>query len=256
MEMHDRIRILRKECLHLSQTEFGNRLGVSRSVIKNIELNVLARPDQKLSLIKLMCKEFNVNEDWLLNGNEPMFVEPVTFSLDKFMEERGATDIELQIMKTYFELPPDTRKMLVEHFRKSLVQEPVPATDTQVPRRLISYYYRLASAGTGQLLIDNLPEEHVSIPDIPKYKDVSYAISVNGDSMEPMYQDGDVLLVEATRELLIGDIGIFQLDDQCYVKKLGTDSLISLNEKYDNIPLDESARTMGRVVGKLSLSDM
>ena len=63
MEMHERIRDLRKNHLKMSQTVFGDRLGVSRDVIKNIELNTLARPDQKLSLIKLMCKEFNVNEE-------------------------------------------------------------------------------------------------------------------------------------------------------------------------------------------------
>lgn len=104
----------------MTQTDFGDRLGVSRSVIKNIELNALARPDQKLSLIKLICKEFSVNEDWLLNGTEPMFVEPDTFSLDEFVKQRGATDLELQIIKTYFDLDPDTRKMLVDHFRKGL----------------------------------------------------------------------------------------------------------------------------------------
>ena len=121
MEVYERIRELRKNQLHLSQTDFGDRLGVGRSVIKNIELNALARPDQKLSLIKLICKEFSVNEDWLLNGNEPMFVEPDTFSLDEFMKQQGATDLEKLVVKTYFELDPDTRKMLVSHFRRNLV---------------------------------------------------------------------------------------------------------------------------------------
>lgn len=120
MEVYERIRELRKNHLCLSQTDFGNRLGVSRSVIKNIELNALARPDQKLSLIKLICKEFSVNEDWLLNGIEPMFIEPDTFCLDEFVKQRGATELELQIVKAYFDLDPDTRGMLVDHFRKGL----------------------------------------------------------------------------------------------------------------------------------------
>ena len=72
MEVYERIRDLRKNYLHLSQAAFGEKLGVSRDVIKNIELNALARPEQKLSLIKLICKEFSVNEDWILNGTEPM----------------------------------------------------------------------------------------------------------------------------------------------------------------------------------------
>ncbi len=120
MEMHERIRELRKKYLKLSQTAFGEKLGVSRSVINNIESNVLARPDQKLSLIKLMCKEFKVNEEWLLNGIEPMFIEPETFSLDEFVKSKGASELELDILKTYFELDPDIRGQVVEHFKKRL----------------------------------------------------------------------------------------------------------------------------------------
>lgn len=120
MEAFERIRDLRKNHLHLNQTEFGERLGVSRSVIKNIELNALARPEQKLSLIKLICSEFNVNEEWLLDGTEPMFVQPETFSLDDFARARGASDLELKVVKAYFELEPDIRKMLIEHFKTEL----------------------------------------------------------------------------------------------------------------------------------------
>lgn len=116
MEMHDRIRELRKKHLHLSQTEFGERLGVSRSVIKNIELDALARPDQKLSLIKLMCKEFSVSEEWLLNGTEPMFIKPDTFSLDQFVRDQGGTDLEIEIVKAYFELDKDVRLSAVNYF--------------------------------------------------------------------------------------------------------------------------------------------
>ena len=78
LELHERIRYLRKNTLKMSQTEFAEKLGVTRTVIKNIELNVLARPEQKLSLLKLMCKEFNVSEKWLLDGEGEMFVSNET----------------------------------------------------------------------------------------------------------------------------------------------------------------------------------
>lgn len=74
MEVYERIRFLRKNTLKMSQEVFAERLGVSRSVIKNIELNALARPDQKLSLYKLICSEFNISEEWLLNGTGEMYV--------------------------------------------------------------------------------------------------------------------------------------------------------------------------------------
>lgn len=73
MEVYERIRFLRKNTLKMSQEVFAECLGVSRSVIKNIELNALARPDQKLSLYKLICSEFNISEEWLLNGTGEMY---------------------------------------------------------------------------------------------------------------------------------------------------------------------------------------
>ena len=116
MEVYERVRYLRKNVLKMSQTEFGERLGVNRSVIKNIELNVLARPDQKRSLLKLIAREFNVREEWLLTGEEPMEAPPETFSLDAFCKERGASDLEIEFVKAYFALSDSTRAEIMENF--------------------------------------------------------------------------------------------------------------------------------------------
>lgn len=120
MEIYERVRELRKEYLNLSQTAFGEKLGVNRDVINNIENNRLSRPEQKLSLYKLICGKFNVNEEWLLNGTEPMFVQPATFSLDDFAKSKGATPLELEIIKTYFELDPEIRKAALSFFKSKL----------------------------------------------------------------------------------------------------------------------------------------
>lgn len=116
LELHDRIKVLRKDHLHLSQAAFGAKLGVNRDVINNIENNRLAKPEQKLSLIKLMCKEFSVSEEWLLNGTEPMFVQPDTFSLDQYVRDHGGTDLEIEIVKAYFDLDKDARLAAVNYF--------------------------------------------------------------------------------------------------------------------------------------------
>lgn len=105
----------------MSMAAFGQRLGVSLDVISNIEHNRLARPEQKISLLKLICKEFSVNEEWLLNGTEPMFIRPDTFDLHDFAKEHNITELETEIVKTYLELDPDIRRMLVEHFKQHLM---------------------------------------------------------------------------------------------------------------------------------------
>lgn len=125
-------------------------------------------------------------------------------------------------------------------------------TDKTVPMRIISYYQKLASAGNGQVIFDDTVTDRIEIPDISKYKRVSYAIGVNGRSMEPLYYDGDILLIEPTCQVEIGEIGIFIVDGEAFVKKLGNRELISLNKGYGNIALTEYSNCMGKVVDKLN----
>lgn len=120
METYERIRELRKNHLNMSMEVFGQKLGVSRDMIANIELNRLARPDQKMSLYKLICSTFNVREEWLLDGIEPMYIEPESFSLDDYVKARGAEKLELEIVKAYFDLDPEIRKAAVSQFRARL----------------------------------------------------------------------------------------------------------------------------------------
>lgn len=117
--------------------------------------------------------------------------------------------------------------------------------------RFINYYYRLASAGTGQIVFDTPPTKRIEIPDTKETKKAAYAISVDGNSMEPVYHDGDTLLIEMTEEIRPGDIGIFLVDGESYVKKLGNGELISLNPKYENIPLTENSICLGKVLSVL-----
>lgn len=135
MELYERVRKLRKEYLHLSQTEFGKRLGVSRSVINNIELDMLARPDQKISLLKLMCKEFSVSEEWLFDEEGPVFAGPDRFSLDEFAKTRGASELELEILKAYFEIDLDVRQKLVEHFKRYFEKFTAPDSPDELEKQ-------------------------------------------------------------------------------------------------------------------------
>ena len=66
--MNTRIRELRKS-LKLTQQEFGNKIGLSKASIGNIENGIINLTDRNLSLI---CYTYNVNENWLRNGEGEM----------------------------------------------------------------------------------------------------------------------------------------------------------------------------------------
>lgn len=76
----------------MTQTEFGEALGVKRDVINNIENNRLKNPEKQEPIYRLMCEKFNVSEEWLRTGKGEMFI-PLTrdqlitdFAADLIME--------------------------------------------------------------------------------------------------------------------------------------------------------------------------
>ena len=69
--MKDRIKELRKT-LGLTLEEFGKRLGVTKAAISRLENGVNSVTDQMFTSI---CREFNVNEEWLRSGEGEMFVQ-------------------------------------------------------------------------------------------------------------------------------------------------------------------------------------
>lgn len=135
--MHERLRFLRDD-LALSQSAFGERLGVSRDVVNNLERG---RVEIKDHIVKLICVEYSVNERWLRDGIGSMYVEPDAFSLDDFVKNRGADDTELTIIKAYFELDRDVRQMLISHFKNRLfgsgnvIYDDIPDTPETLERR-------------------------------------------------------------------------------------------------------------------------
>ena len=68
MSINERIKAVRKYT-GLSQTDFAERLGTTRGVITNLEFEKTTPNDP---FIKLICREFNVSEDWLRTGDGEM----------------------------------------------------------------------------------------------------------------------------------------------------------------------------------------
>lgn len=117
MMINQRVRYFRKEVLKMSQRAFAKYIGMKQTSISSLENGTVTD-----STVKSICLAFNLNEDWLRYGTEPMYSEEPTFSLDDFVKEHQATDLELEIMKAYFELDPDLRKAVVNHFKDRLLR--------------------------------------------------------------------------------------------------------------------------------------
>ena len=111
-----------------------------------------------------------------------------------------------------------------------------------------------ASAGTGNYIEDSVKESYNVGHLAPEKTD--FGIRISGDSMEPMYHTGDVAWVHKQDSISNGEIGIFYLNGNTYIKELhdGPDGvyLVSLNKKYPPIQIFESdsLKIFGKVIGK------
>ena len=119
-----------------------------------------------------------------------------------------------------------------------------------IPMRTINLYDMPASAGTGTYLHSDSASDFL-IPDIPENKIIDCAIRVSGNSMVPLYNDGDIVLVSQRMDIRDGDVGIFIADGEGYIKKYRLDRLESVNPDYDDIyPKGKTILLFGKVIRK------
>ncbi len=113
MNIETRIKKLRLY-LNLNQTDFGSRISVGQSAIGLYE-----KGKRKISnrVILDICREFNVNEEWLRTGSGHMFIEPSTFSFDEYAKQIGCSELKTELLKFLLDLDNDTIHKLIKAFK-------------------------------------------------------------------------------------------------------------------------------------------
>lgn len=153
--------------------------------------------------------------------------------------------------------PPGQRKVITyaeklrdeqEKRRKAKINE---VSEKVVQLYGYDYYDHATSAGTGQYL----NEVRVEQIELPIDVDADFVIPIKGDSMEPDYQDGDLVFIQTSVDLNDGVIGVFNYNGDAYIKQLVIDEdqayLHSLNPEYKDMPItpETEFRIIGEVVG-------
>lgn len=109
--MKDRIRKIRKDT-GLTQEKFADKLGLKRNTIATYETGKSEPMD---NIIVSMCREFNINEEWLRYGKEPMY-NPVSDKLECYLAQisKGNDDFIKDIIEVYMELDQTSKDALKE----------------------------------------------------------------------------------------------------------------------------------------------
>lgn len=261
----DRIKKLKNE-QKLTNDQLAERSGIPLGTLSKILAGMSDSP--KLSTMIALCGALGCSVEYIVNGtpenhhNYTLSAEEISMMegyrrldqwgrslvdtvLAKELERLQATEsapTTLQVEK------PSARILAPIGSLNRYAGEPKARTG----KRQISLYELPVSAGSGAYL-DATDATQITIPDSNKTAEADYALRISGNSMEPKYHSGDILLIQSADAVEDGELGIFLLDGAGFFKQFAGDRLMSLNPEYGPILLKDfsDVRCKGRVVGRL-----
>lgn len=188
----------------------------------------------RIGKIELLANYFNINKSDLIENKIS------TAQSDSLLEK---------ITNTARKLNTDNKKIVLrtsEELWESQNEEETKVNE--VSEKVIDLYQvevvsetAAASGFNYGFGYDDTDRETIEVDEQPPRHDI--ATKVSGDSMQPDYQDGDILyLVDKGLTTYNGDLAVIAYGDRSYFKKIYTENgrlrLVSLNDKYEDIILD------------------
>lgn len=225
----------------ISAEELANKLGVSKSTIYRYEKGEIAKvPTETLEKIS---KILNTSPAYFMGWSD--------------LTHNSKSDI----VAIYEKLNENRQEKVLNFASDQLAEQEQENTVSSIFSKkedddeyITDYVQGLVAAGHGVFQCDNLyMEVKLKAENVPEEYDT--IAKVAGDSMEPQIKDNDLLFIKVTSQIEPNEIGVFQVNNKNFVKKLKRDYdgrwyLQSLNDKYEEIYLSENddIRTIGEVV--------
>lgn len=230
----ERVRFFR-ERMGIEQKELAKMIGVTGNAVSNWE-NGRGRPD--LNLIPELCEALHITMYDLFGLKDPT--------------EQYTAGEQLHI-EQYRELTPGHRTA-VDQLVETLIR--VQAAENAPLLRRLTYFSRSLAAGFGDPTEFEDEGEPIWLYASREVDRADFVFTVNGNSMEPAYHDGDMVLVSRipdAPDLQPGEVGAFITGNETYIKVYQEDGLHSLNPDYKPIHFNETDRVylIGRVTGIL-----
>ena len=229
-----------REKLGMEQKALAKQIGVTFNAVSNWERG-RSRPD--LNLIPAICEALHISLYDLYGIAAP--ADSLTLR-------------EQTLVDGYRKLNPGHQYAIdkaVETLRF------VQSAAVQPEMKKLLFFSRSLAAGAADPTEFEQEAQPFYLYDSPETRRADYVFRVNGDSMEPDYHTGDLVLVEKSggaAALHTGEIGAFIVGNETYIKRYEADGLHSLNPKYPVLRFDEeeSVYLIGRVLGTVSGTDI
>lgn len=219
-----------------TQTDLAEKIGIGKTTIGNYEKGY--RSPKKDTMFDI-ANVFGVSIDDLFPPIHK--ADTPTASPDLLTQ---------QINDKLVQLTPDNKKIVLrtseELLKKQKNEEETKINE--VSEKVVDLYQVEVVSETAAACgfnygfgYDDTDRETIEVDERPPRHDI--ATKVSGDSMQPDYQDGDILyLVDKGLTTYNGDLAVIAYGDRSYFKKIYTENgrlrLVSLNDKYEDIILD------------------
>ena len=222
-EIGNKLKEIRK-ALKLTQADFAKKLNVSDRTLRDYEKN---RFSISYDFLTKLVEEFNVNPEWLLKGEGQLFSEETK----KVLKTKPESSIPDECQDTFHYIP----------------------------------LLRLKTAASNSLVVYKQDEKAEAVIAFARYwiKNKFYAsapnlraMEVDGDSMEPTINHGDIILVDQSRKTPSSGIYVIRIDDTLVVKRIQRkpDHIIKVmsdNKIYEDYEIDltkDSNEVIGKVI--------
>ncbi len=263
----DRIKLMKNE-KKMTNEQLSERTGIPLGTLSKILAGMSDSP--KLSNMIAICNALDCSIEYIVSGtpentnNYSLSGEEIRMieswrELDSFGRDLVETVIFKEAQRaaaatvaTPQSAPTNSERTTARILPPVRTQGRYAGEVVRTGKRPILLYELPVSAGVG-VYLDEAEAVSINIPDNDKTADADYALRISGNSMEPKYRDGDILLVRHADSIDVGELGIFLLDGCGFFKVFGGDRLLSLNPSYGPILLKDFAdvQCKGQVVGKL-----
>ena len=206
----------------ITQKELCQQISIAESKLSYWLTKSKSIPSEYIIPI---CNYLNISLSVLLTGQEKDSKNQITLSKE-----------EIEFIKEYRYLSDKSKSEIrntLNHLY-DIEKRMETAKEFTTPTIPVKHSIFKVSAGMGEWLADE-EWDRITILDTPQARKATFALTIEGDSMMPDFEDGDIVLVKQQDAVDIGQICIYTVDGKGYIKKFGGDRLISLNDDYDDI---------------------
>ncbi|APD21629.1 TPA: S24 family peptidase [Streptococcus pneumoniae] len=242
MDEKKRMQIIAENITHfrkqrgITQKELAKEVGITASTMTDY---MKLRSAPSFGVIQKLADYFGVKKSDI----DTTFKEESTNSLPD-----APDSLTQQIMDKVVQLTPPNQKIVLRTSEELLESQNEEETKINEVSEVISLYQVEVVSETAAACgfnygfgYDDTDRETIEVDERPPRHDI--ATKVSGDSMQPDYQDGDILyLVDKGLTTYNGDLAVIAYGDRSYFKKIYTENgrlrLVSLNDKYEDIILD------------------